>query len=51
MGETYSSKILGLLTRVAVIPILALLTALSKFDRGSQEALCFNFMVRARKKI
>ena len=42
MGAMYSSKILGLITRIAVIPILVLLTILSRFDRGSDEALCFN---------
>jgi SAM-dependent methyltransferase len=50
MGAMYSSKILGLITRVAVVPILVLLTILSRFDRGSDEALCFNYMVRAVKK-
>lgn len=50
MGSTYSSKILGLITRVAVMPIIVLLTMLSWFDRGSHEALCFNYMVRAIKK-
>mgnify|MGYP001159850206 CR=1 FL=1 len=50
MGATYSSKFLGLITRVAVVPIIVLLTVLSRFDRGSHEALCFNYMVRAVKK-
>lgn len=50
MGVTYSSKIAGLITRVAVIPIIVLLSILSRFDRGSSEALCFNYMVRAIKK-
>ena len=50
MGEMYSSKVLGLITRIAVIPIIILLTILSRFDRGSHEVLCFNYMVRAVKK-
>jgi ubiquinone/menaquinone biosynthesis C-methylase UbiE len=50
IGKMYSLKGLGLITRVAVIPILMLLTILSRFDRGSHEALCFNYMVRAVKK-
>ena len=50
MGAMYSSKILGLITRIAVVPILILLTVLSRFDRGSDEALCFNYMVSAVKK-
>lgn len=50
MGETYSSKILGLVTRIAVVPIIVLLSMLSNKDKGSHEALCFNYMVRAVKK-
>lgn len=50
IGAMYSNKALALLTRFAVIPIVALLTILSRFDRGSHEALCFNYMVRAVKK-
>ncbi len=50
MGKTYSSKILGLVTRIAVVPIIVLLSMLSNKDKGSHEALCFNYMVRAVKK-
>jgi len=50
IGRMYSNKILALLTRLAVIPIIALLTILSRFDRGSHDAMCFNYMVRAVKK-
>ena len=46
MGETYSSKILGLVTRIAAVPIIVLLSMLSNKDKGSHEALCFNYMVR-----
>ena len=49
MGKNYSSTLLGFITRIAVIPILVLLTLLSRFDKGSDEVLCFNFMVRAIK--
>ncbi len=50
IGKMYSIKGVGLITRVAVIPILMLLTILSRFDRGSHEALCFGYMIRATKK-
>ena len=50
IGKMYSLKGLGLITRVAVMPILMLLTILSRFDRGSHEALCFGYMIRAIKK-
>lgn len=50
MGETYSSKILGLVTRIAAVPIIVLLSILSNKDKGSHEALCFNYMVRAVKR-
>jgi ubiquinone/menaquinone biosynthesis C-methylase UbiE len=49
VGRMYSLKWLGLIVRVAVIPILMLLTILSRFDRGSHEILCFGYMVRAVK--
>ena len=49
ISNMYSLKWLGFITRVAVIPILMLLTFLSRFDRGSHEALCFNYMIRAVK--
>lgn len=51
IGAKYSSRLLGLLTRISVIPIIFLLSLLSRFDRGSQEALCFGYMVRAVKSI
>lgn len=50
VGEMYSSRILGFLTRIASIPLLLLLTLLARRDRGSQELLCFGFMVRATKR-
>jgi len=50
MGATYSSRTLGFITRLAVIPIIILLSLLSRFDKGSHEALCFNYMTRAVKK-
>jgi len=49
VGRMYSSGLLGLITRVAAIPLLVLLTLLARHDRGSQELLCFGFMVRATK--
>lgn len=50
IGSMYSNKTLALLTRLVVIPVIGLLTILSRFDRGSHEAMCFNYMVRAVKK-
>ena len=49
VGRMYASGLLGLLTRVAAIPLLVLLTLLANRDHGSQELLCFGFMVRATK--
>jgi SAM-dependent methyltransferase len=49
VGRMYSSGLLGLITRVAAIPLLMLLTLLARYDRGSQELLCFGYMVRATK--
>ena len=45
----YSKPSLAILTKITVIPIVILLTILSRFDRGSHEVLCFNYMVRAIK--
>lgn len=50
VGRMYSSGLLGLATRVAAIPLIVLLTLLSRCDRGSQDLLCFGFMVRATKQ-
>ena len=50
ISQMYSSPILGLMARIAIIPILALLSILSRFDKGSHEALCFGYMIRAIKK-
>lgn len=49
VGRMYSSGMLGLITRIAAIPLIVLLTLMSRHDRGSQELLCFGFMVRAKK--
>lgn len=49
MGRKYSSSFWGLLTRLSVIPIIILLSIQSKYDRGSNEAMCYNYIVRARK--
>lgn len=51
IGKQYSSSVIGLVCRICIIPILFLLTLQAKIDRGSSEALCFNFMVRAKKKL
>lgn len=50
VSNIYSSKILGILTRILIIPILVMLTILQKYDKGSNELLCFGFMVKATKK-
>ncbi len=49
VGQMYASKLLGLTTRVAAIPLIVLLTLLARRDHGSDELLCFGFMVRATK--
>ncbi len=49
VGRMYASGLLGLITRVAAIPLLVLLSLQARLDRGSQELLCFGFMVRAKK--
>ena len=49
VGGMYASGLLGLITRVAAIPLLFMLTLQVRLDRGSQELLCFGFMVRATK--
>lgn len=51
VGKMYASGLLGLITRVAAIPLLALLTLQARLDRGSPELLCFGFMVRATKTV
>ncbi len=49
VGRMYASGLLGLITRVAAIPLLVLLTLQARRDRASEELLCFGFMVRAIK--
>lgn len=50
VGKMYVSGLLGLLTRVAVIPLLFWLTIMGALDRGSHEILCFGYMVKAVKR-
>lgn len=50
VGRMYSSGLLGLFTRVAAIPLIVLLSLLARQDRGSEELLCFGFMVSALKQ-
>lgn len=50
VGSIYSSALLGLLTRVAVVPIILILSIMASRDRGSHELLCFGFMVKASKR-
>lgn len=50
ISAKYSSKFVGLITRASVIPVIWLMSILAHFDRGSHEALCFNYMIRATKK-
>jgi ubiquinone/menaquinone biosynthesis C-methylase UbiE len=49
VGKMYSNSFIGYFTRIFVYPIIILLTLLEKFDRGSNELLCFGYMVRAVK--
>jgi len=50
VGEMYSSPLLGLITRIAAIPLIVLLTLLSRWDRGSDELLCFGYMIKSVKQ-
>lgn len=50
VGRMYSSALLGLVTRIAAIPLIVLLTLLSRWDRGSEELLCFGYMIKAVKQ-
>ena len=50
VGRMYSSALLGLITRIAAIPLIVLLTLLARYDRGSEELLCFGYMIKAIKK-
>lgn len=49
VGKMYASGLLGLITRLAAMPLLVLLTLQARLDRGSQELLCFGYMLRATK--
>lgn len=50
VSEQYSRKIIGRLIQAAALPLLILLSFASKKDKGSEELLCFGFMVKAIKK-
>lgn len=50
VGRKYSSALLGLITRIAAIPLIVLLTLLARYDRGSEELLCFGYMINATKQ-
>ena len=49
VGKMYSSRLLGLITRIITIPILIMLTLMERRDRGSNELLCFGYMSRSTK--
>jgi len=49
VGKTYGAPWLGLLTRVLSIPLIFLLSLMERFDQGSQEMLCFGYMIKSKK--
>jgi SAM-dependent methyltransferase len=49
VSKTYSGKIIGRLLQIASLPLLILLNFANNRDKGSQELLCFGFMVKAIK--
>ena len=49
VSRTYSSAAIGWLMLASSYPLRFLLSLLSKWDRGSNELLCFGFMVKAQK--
>jgi len=51
IGRLYGVKWLGLLTRILVIPVIFMLTLMERYDRGSNETLCFGYMTRAKKRL
>ncbi len=51
VGWMYASGLLGLITRIAAIPLLVLLTLQARLDRGSSELLCFGFILRSTKLV
>lgn len=49
VSRTYASPLLGWLMLAASLPMRAVLALLSRMDRGSDQLLCYGFMVKARK--
>jgi SAM-dependent methyltransferase len=50
IGRNYGVKWLGLLTRILVLPVIFMLSLMERYDQGSDETLCFGYMIRATKK-
>lgn len=51
VSHRYASGALGLFLLATSYPLRMILRWLSKMDRGSDELLCFGYMVRARKNV
>ena len=49
VSKMYSEKLIGRLLQIASIPVLILLYFANKKDKGSNELLCFGYMVKAVK--
>jgi ubiquinone/menaquinone biosynthesis C-methylase UbiE len=49
VSRTYASPFLGWLMLAASFPLRAILSLLSKRDRGSSQLLCYGYMVKATK--
>jgi SAM-dependent methyltransferase len=51
VGKMYASGFLGLLTRLAAVPFILLLSLQERRDRGSDELLCFGYMSRSTRLV
>ncbi len=49
VSKMYSEKLIGRLLQIASVPVLILLYFANKKDKGSNELLCFGYMVKAVK--
>lgn len=50
IGKHYGVRWLGLLTRILVLPVIFMLSLMERYDQGSDETLCFGYMILAKKQ-